>query len=105
MRDASNTRHLIEESVRLLSTGKDEVKHRLLTAYTLKFQYVFPKDVPESLRPHVASVRQRLNKDSTYPGQSTTESALYRMHRTTAATIAADIFEIYIALGRTENQD
>ena len=105
MRDAANTRHLIEESVRLLATGKDEIKHRLLTTYTQRFQYVFPEDVPESIRPHVISVRQLLNKEPTYTGQSTTESALYRMHRTTAATIAADIFEIYIALGRTGNQD
>jgi hypothetical protein len=103
MRDASNTQHLIEESVRLLATGKDEIKNRLLTAYTQRFQYVFPEDVPEPLRRQVAAVRQRLNKEPIYAGQSTVEAALFRMHRSTAAAIAEEVLEIYIALNRAGN--
>ena len=100
MRDPSNTKHLLEETVRVLATSKHEIKHRLLTAYTQKFQYIFPEDVPEPLRPLVVSVRQRLSKTPTYSGQSPVESALYRMHRTTASAIAAEIIEIYISLSR-----
>ena len=101
MRDPSNTRHLAEQAVRILVTNEDEIKHRLLTAYTQRFSYVFPDDVPESVRALVQSVHQRLTKEPTYPGQSRAEAALYRMRRKTAAAIAEDILEIQRVLSIT----
>jgi hypothetical protein len=98
--DLSNTRHLLEDSIRLLASGECEVKRRLLTAYTQRLQYVLPEHLPEGLRPLLLSVRDRLSKSPTYKGQSVVESALHHMHRKTASSIAADIVELHFAIAR-----
>ena len=100
MSDPGNVRYLIDETVRLLVVGEGEIKHRLLIAYTQKLQYVRPEDIPADLSPILVSISKRLFKEPTYKGQSTVEAALYRMHRSTAAKIAADIFEIHHAVSR-----
>ena len=96
--DPSNVRHLVEETMRLLAVGELKIKHRLLYAYTHKLQYVFPEHVPSNLSPLLESIRQRLFREPRHRGQSTVESALYRMHSKTAATIAGDIVELHLAL-------
>lgn len=95
---------MAEQAVRLLATGEDEIKHRLLIAYTQKFQYIFPEHVPEELRSLVVSVRRRLSKSPTYAQQSVVEAALYRMRRKTASKIAEDICEIHLSLSRPASQ-
>ena len=98
MSDPDNVRHLVEEAVRLLAVGEGPVKHRLLSAYTQKLQFVFPEHVPSDLSPLLISIRERLFRIPRYKGQSTVESALYRMHGKTAAAIAGDIVELQRAL-------
>lgn len=98
MRDPSDIQQLVDQAVRLLAIGKHEIKHRLLCAYTQKLQYVFPEDVPPDLSPLLVSIRKRLFKEPRYDGQSTVESALYRMHGRTAAAIASDVYELQRAL-------
>jgi len=98
MSDPGNIRNLVSEAVRLLAVGEDEIKQRLLRAYTQKLHFVFPNDVPAELSQSLGSIRERLFKEPTYEGQSTVEAALYRMHRKTASKIATDIFELHHAL-------
>jgi hypothetical protein len=92
--------HLVEQAVRLLVVGEEDVKVRLMNAYTHELVYVSPENVPEDLSALLKSIGERLTKEPRYQGQSTVESALYRMRRATAAKIANDIFELYLALSR-----
>ena len=100
MTEISNTRNLVEETIRILSTGEEKIRHRLLQAYTQRFQYVLPEALPEQLRPLLLSIQSRLYKAPQYNEQSTVESALYRMRSAKAHMIAMDIVEIHLALNR-----
>ncbi|MBB3180804.1 hypothetical protein FHW64_005243 [Variovorax sp. Sphag1AA] len=104
MRDWRNTEYLASQSVRLLAVGEHGVKDRLLRAYTERLQFVFPDDVPVELKPLVVSIRKRLFREPRFKGQSTVESALYRMHGKTASAIAEDIYELALALSSRERQ-
>lgn len=104
MSDPNNVRHLVEETVRLLAIGERQIKDRLLLAYTQKLQYVFPNHVPSGLAPLLESIRKRVYREPRYKGQSTVESALYRMHGKTAAAIAGDIVELHRALRSRERE-
>ena len=94
MVDSSNSLYLLDGAVELLAIGHDEIKHRLLRAYSQKVSYVVESSVPEPLRPMLREIHSKLTRDARYPGQSTTESALYRMHRKTASQIAFQILEL-----------
>lgn len=98
MADKENTKHLITQAVRELATGEHDVKWRLRTAYINHLMYVSPDQLPVGLAPLLVSIRRRLTREPNYHRQSTVESAVYRMHRKTAAKIANDIFELYLAL-------
>lgn len=100
MRDSLNARHLLEEAVRLLATGEGDIKDRLFHSYVQKFQYVLPEDVPPDLSSLVESVQRQLTREPLYEGQSTVESAMYRMRRRVASTIAGHIFEVHLAMAR-----
>jgi hypothetical protein len=98
MNREDNARHNIEQAVRALSVGKGDVKHRVQDAFIHHLGYVSPDDVPSHLSEMLTSIRSRLTREPSYKGQSTVESALYRMHKSTAAKIATDIWELYRAL-------
>lgn len=95
-----NAIHLVEQAVRALVTGPDDVKRRLRSAFMYHLGYVFESHVPKELGPLLASIRERLTRKPRYKGQSTVESALHRMHKSTASKIAVDVFELYLALSR-----
>jgi hypothetical protein len=92
--DTDNALQLVEQSIWLLATDEHRVKHRLLAAYTQRLQYVFPEKVPRELSALLMSIRTRLYREPRYKGQSTVESALYRMRAKAASAIAADILEL-----------
>lgn len=98
MANIGNAKHLVMQAVRELATGEDDVKWRVRTACINHLMYVSADQVPEDLAPLLASIGKRLTKEPSYKGQSTVESAVHRMHRKTAAKIANDIFELYLAL-------
>jgi hypothetical protein len=100
MVDTGNVLYLVEQAVRHLAVGEQDVKWRVRTAYIYHLQHVFPEHVPENLAPLLVSIRKRLAKEPNYKGQSTVESAVYRMRQSTAAKIAIDMFELYLALSR-----
>jgi hypothetical protein len=80
--------------VRMLAVGEHSIKHRLLLAYTQKLQYILPEHVPSEMSELLVSIRTRLYRRPRYEGQSTVESALYRMHNSKATSIASDIVEL-----------
>lgn len=98
MADKGNGRHLVTQAVRELATGEGDVKRRVRAAYINHLMYVSSDQVPEELASLLVSIGDRLTKEPSYEGQSTVESAVYRMRRKTAAKIANDIFELYLAL-------
>lgn len=100
MNQQDNAVHLVEQAVRVLATGPDNVKWRLRNAFMYHLGYIFEVHVPTELAPLLASIRKRLTRKPRYKGQSTVESALFGMHKSTASKIAADVFELYLALSR-----
>lgn len=95
-----NAIHLVEQAVRALATGPDDVKRRLRNAFMYHLGYVLEPDIPRNLAPLLASIQERLTRKPRYKGQSTVESALFGMHKSTASKIAVDVFELYLALSR-----
>lgn len=98
MSPEENVLKLTREAIRALVVGPDDVKRRLRTAFIYHLGYILEKDVPEDLALLLSSIRKRLTREPRYKGQSTVESALFRMHKSTASKIAKDIFELYLAL-------
>lgn len=100
MNQHENAAYLIEQTVRTLAVGPGDVKSRLGNAFMHNLGYVFEPHVPEDLAPLLTSIRMRLYREPRYDGQSTVESALFGMHKSTASKIANDIFELYVAMSR-----
>jgi len=98
-----NAKFLIGEAVRALTVGEDDVKRRLWAAYLRHLMFVSEEHIPADFRPLLASIHTRLTRTPRYKGQSTVESALFGMHKRTAAKITVDIFELYLGVAHRPN--
>ena len=98
MNPPSNALHLVEGAVRLLAIGEHQIKHRLLSAYTQKLQYVKAAELPAEVAPMLASIFKRLRHSKATETPSIVESALGLMEVSIAVKLAADIFELNAVL-------
>jgi hypothetical protein len=99
MTDLHYSRVKIREATELLAIGEGKVKHRLMLAASRCLVFVDAAALPDDLRPSFESIQSRLaKKEPTYDGESRLQATLYRMHQSTAAKIAKDIWQLNLSL-------
>ena len=88
----------VEAAARLLAVGDATIKARLLAAYSRQLQHVVEAEVPAELVPRLVSIRQRLGASNDRSSRLSVESTLDRTTFADAVKIAADIFDLHVAL-------
>ena len=91
---------LVEGAVRLLATGDDGIKHRLLQAYARQLKHLRTAEIPAELAPLLSSIYRRLGHVQQGDAQHAVEVALDRMKVSVAMKLADDIFEFHCALSQ-----
>ena len=99
MSDFINSAVRIREATEILATGTGTVKERLLLAVSRRLVFAEASALPEDLQALLNSINDRLlKKEPTYRGQSRLEATLYKMHQSTAAKIAKDIWRLNLSV-------
>jgi hypothetical protein len=99
MPDLSYSRVKIHEATEILAISTGPVKERVMLAASRRLVFADVSALPPDLQAVLSSIWKRLlKKDPTYPGESRLQATLFRMHQSTAAKIAKDIWRLNLAL-------
>jgi hypothetical protein len=97
--DLSYSRAKIHEATEILAISTGTVKERLMLAASRRLVFAEVSALPPDLQAVLSSILERLlKKEPSYPGESRLESTLFRMHQSTAAKIAKDIWRLNLSL-------
>lgn len=97
-------REVFDGAVRIL-VGAGPVKQRLIDAYRTHLASLHDKDLPEALRPRLATVRSAMHVAHATGGMTAPEVSVRKMSEMDAAGHAVRIMEIYAQLCALDDGD
>lgn len=97
-RRRSDVLDAIEAAARVLASGADGIRQRLLDAYREHLRHVDAAAIPAELADLLVSIRSRFGAGPAADEGAPVEAAIGRMTLADASQLAADIFDLNRAL-------